>query len=197
MMDHATFIATLVGHLAWPLTVLVVIAVIVWRGHELAKIVRSVRYGDFEVTLQKDVAEARDAAERIRVQRRIEEPETARTDKTRRLAEIDPSVAVIDEWRRLEHAIIRLIQHNGMMRFTTPPKFIDYLGSIGKLLSSEVALYNRLRSIRNSAVHLYFDQSLSTGEALEFGELVELLIGRIEEIRAEPGYITIPTPGDD
>lgn len=83
------------------------------------------------------------------------------------------------------------------MRFTTPSKFVEYLGSIGKLLDSEVALYGRLRSIRNAVVHLYFDQSLSKGEAAEYSDSVELLVDRMNEILAEPGYIDVPRPGKE
>ena len=156
-MSWSVFVTTMVEHLAWPVTVLIVLAVVLRNGRKIAGFVKSVRYGEFEVELHEHVAEARDAAEQIRVQRQSETAERTQPEAFRRLAEIDPSVAVISEWRRLEHAIVKLIQHNGLMRFTTPPKFVEYLGSIGKLLDSEVELYGRLRSIRNSAVHLHFD----------------------------------------
>ena len=67
--------------------------------------------------------------------------------------------------------------------------------SIGKLLDSEVALYGRLRSIRNAAVHFYFDQSLSKGEVAEYIDSVELLVDRMNKILAEPGCIDLPRPG--
>ena len=183
----------MVEHLAWPVTVLIILAVVLRNGRTIAAFVKSVRYGDFEINLHENVSEARDAAEQIRVQRQSELVRT-HPDTIRRLVEIDPSVAVISEWRRLEHAIIKLIQHNGLMRFTTPSKFVEHLGSIGKLLDSEVTLYGHLRSIRNAAVHLYFDQSLSKGEAAEYSGSVDLLVDRINEIIAEPEYIDIPGP---
>lgn len=176
---------------------MIILAVVLRNGRKIAGLIKSIRYGEFEVELHEHVAEARDAAEQIRVQRQSEAAERTQPDAFHRLAEIDPSVAVISEWRRLEHAIVELIQHNGLMRFTTPSKFVEYLGSIGKLLDSEVALYGRLRSIRNAVVHLYFDQSLSKGEAAEYSDSVELLVDRMNEILAEPGYIDVPRPGKE
>ena len=193
-MNWGDFTLSIVEHWAWPITVLIILAVVLRKGKEIAKFVKSVRYGDLEVELKQEVAAAGTTAEEVRIQRG-ETPSDNTNDKTaRRLAEIDPSVAVISEWRRLEHAVIGLIQHNGMMRFTTPRKFIEYLGSIGKLLDAEVVLYKRLNAIRNAAVHLYFDETVSKGQAAEYSDSVGLLIDRIDAIRAEPGYITVPIP---
>lgn len=191
-MDPLTFIAALVGHLIWPVTALVLILVVLRRLPKLAKFIKAVRYRDLELTLREDFSEARALVDQITIQRQQLPAADAPDDKLLQLIEIDPSIAVIHIWRRLEREIIGLMQHNGLMRYTTPVKFFEHLAKLGKLSENDLVLFRKLRDIRNASVHAYPGRSLSPAEVLEFNNFVDLLIATFEAIKAEPGYINIP-----
>lgn len=193
-MDRLTFVASIVGHLAWPLTTLIIAAVVYFRLPKLVRFVKAIRYKDVEVTIREEFAQARSEAERLAIQQEPKPPSEAAEEKALKLAEIDPSIAIIDIWRRLESEIVRLIQHNGLTRFTSPDRFMEYLVSLGKLSQGDILLYRRLRQIRNTSVHAHNHASLSKAEVLEFSNFVELLIGKLNEIAQSPGYLPAPTP---
>lgn len=191
-MDGYTFTAAMVNHLAWPVTILIIVAVLLFRLPWLAKFIKAVKYKDLELTIQEDFLEARVAAEGIVVERHVSQVSGAPTEKIARLVEIDPSIAIIEIWRQLEQQIIKLIQHNGLMRFTNPVKFIEHLAKLGKLNDMDLVLFRKLRDIRNASVHAHEGNSLSKAEVFEFSNFVELLTGKLEAIRHEPGYLNIP-----
>jgi hypothetical protein len=191
-MDQLTFIATIIGHLAWPVTVLVILQIVLFRLPNLAKFIKTIRYKDLEVTLREEFSEARTIAEGIAVEEKPALLPDAQADKIIRLVEIDPSIAIIEIWRRLEQEITELIQHNGLMRFTNPVKFIEQLVKLGKLTDADLLLFRKLREIRNTAVHARARESLSKGEVFEFNNFVELLIEKLDAIKEEPDYVGIP-----
>jgi hypothetical protein len=115
-------------------------------------------------------------------------------EKVLRLADIDTSIAIIEVWRRIEQAIIGLVQHNGLVRFTAPAKFMEHLATLGKLTPGDIALFRKLRDIRNASVHGHDRYVLSKAEVLEFSTFVDLLIGKLDEIKQQPGYIDVPRP---
>jgi hypothetical protein len=191
-MDSRTFIAALVGHLAWPLVTLALISLALFKLPKLARFIKAIRFKDFEVTIRDDFAQARAEAERLIIEQKQPVLPFHIDEKVLRLAEIDPSVAIIDVWRTLEQAIVKLIQHNGLMRFTTPAKFIEHLTTIGKLSHGDLMLFRKLRNIRDISVHADDRNTLSKGEVVEFSNFVALLIEKLEQIRQEPGYINVP-----
>lgn len=194
-MDPYTFIATMTGHLAWPVAMLLVVTFVLFRLRWFAKFIKGVKYKDLELSIREDFTEARVAAEALEAE--LQSPEVSATDtnKVARLVEIDPSIAIIEIWRRLEQNVIKLIQHNGFMRFTTPPRFVEYLTHLGKLSDRELVLYRKLRDIRNASVHTHDDTSaISKAEVFEFNRFAEILTQKLEAIRQEPDYLAMP-PG--
>ena len=199
-MDALTFISNLIRDLAWPVTTLIALIFVIKHAPSLAGFVKAVRFKDFELTLREEFTEARAEAEQVKLEAGgvAAQPETrerAMPDKIKQLVEIDPAIAIIEVWRTLEAEIVSLIQHNAMMRFTTPEKFIQHLVKIGKLTASDWKLYQRLRQIRNTSVHAPH-MSPTLAEVVEFSDFVEVLGRRLKEIKSEPGYITVPMPDD-
>jgi hypothetical protein len=194
-MDVYTFIATMTGHLSWPLATLLIVTIILFRLRWLAKFIKGVKYKDLELSIREDFSEARVAAEVLEAEMQPSDVFVPDTSKVARLMEIDPSIAIIDIWRRLEQNVIRLIQHNGFMRFTTPSRFVEYLTQLGKLSERELVLYRKLRDIRNASVHAHDDTyAIAKAEVFEFNRFAELLMQKLEAIRQEPGYLAMP-PG--
>jgi len=194
------FIASLVSSLAWPVLVGMILLALLRHRENLAgliqiirKYVKTVKVGSIELTLQ----DARQDAEAIAVERG--EPlaaEVPADDRLMRLAQLDPALAVVDVWKELEGAIIKLIQHNGMVRFTNPAHFMKVLADERKITKSELMLYNHLRKIRNEAVHSRDPMALTLAEVLEYRTLVSALVDRLEKLRASREYIDVPMKDD-
>jgi len=144
-----------------------------------------------ELTLRDNLEKARIVAESVEVglvsppsSREREESE----DKVLALAQIDTGVAILKSWQKLESALIRLRQHNGLMRFKTNSSIVQRLFELKKINESDLALFDQLRSIRNAVVHSH-KRYISVAEVMEYDQFVNTLGRRLEEIQAEPGYI--------
>ena len=192
-MDFLTFVSGLIRDLAWPGTTLIALMVVFKCLPILRGFVKSIRYKDFEVTLHEEFAEAREAADKLKIEDVSESyVEEYLADKIFQLAQIDPALAVIEIWRELETKLVKFIQHNGLMRFTTPARVVEHLGNMGRLTDSEVKLYRKLRNIRNASVHSHEPNVLTLGEIMEFRDFSNLLIKKLAQLQEEPGYIDIP-----
>ena len=188
-MSALQFLATIVQALAWPALALFCFLFVVNRSSNLVRFVKSIRYGDIEITLQ----DARREVELLKSQRGVASaPDLEPDDKILRLAEIDPSVAIVEVWKKLEAKITQLIQHNGLIRFTNPDLFIRHLYKLEKISANELELFQRLRKIRNESVHARQRNAPTVAEVIEYRDFVEAFCTRLDQIRKEPGYIDIP-----
>ena len=197
-MDLLTFIANVVGSLAWPVTVGAIVCVL-WRNRrDITRFVKTIKYKDVELTLRDDFEKATDLADGIRATLPPQQeapvlPAPDVDDRLMKIARLDPTLAVLSSWQKLEAKIIQLIQHNGLMRFVSPPSFMRRLRELEKLTPQDIELYDRLRRIRNEAVHAVQIQNrcLSLGEVTEYDKLIDTLVERLEQIRNEHGYVGI------
>lgn len=190
-MNTFAFVASVIGSLAWPITLLIVVILFLKNGSRVAKFVKSIRFKDFELTLRDNLEKARIVAESVEVGL-VSPPSSGERDesedKVLALAQIDTGVAILKSWQKLESALIRMRQHNGLMRFTTNSSIVQRLFESKKINESDLALFNQLRSIRNAVVHSQ-KRSISIAEVVEYDQFVKTLGRRLEEIQAEPGYI--------
>lgn len=202
-MDVLTFISNLVSHLALPVTAIIALRMLLNRAHQIARFVKSVRYKDVEINLRDKFENAKAAVVTIesskpspeKLTRRTTEFKALENDKILHLAQIDSGVAISEIWKNVESTIIKLMQHNGLMRFTRPEMLVAWLESQGKLGSAEVQLFRKLREIRNTAVHGGSEvHPISLAEVVEFKEFSDVFIERIEEIRNESNYLNFPIP---
>mgnify|MGYP003648576918 CR=1 FL=1 len=167
--------------------------IVIYHAPTLARFVKAIRYKDFEVTMREDFNEARLDAEQVKLEIGDAEPINLNpNDKIIQLAKIDRGIAIVEIWKNLEVEITRLIQHNGLMRYTNPFKFVEHLAEVGKITSRDLSLFRNLRKIRNESVHSHNSSELTMAEVLEFRDFVEVLAKRFESIKSEPGYIEVP-----
>jgi hypothetical protein len=192
-VNTLAFIASVIGSLAWPVTLLIVILILLRNGTQLAKFVKTIRFKDFELTLRSEFEKARTIAEEIEVGLALPPVRGEREeseDKVLALAQIDPGVAVLKSWQKLEEKLTSLIQHNGLIRVLNRESFVDRLVQLNKISATEKLLFERLRIIRDIVVHGSKDgRSMSVAEVVEYDQLVDTLVRRLQQIQEEPGYI--------
>ncbi len=194
-MDILTFIASITGTLAWPITTLIALVVFIKKGSQIARVIKSIRYKDFELNLREDFAAAKEIVYQIQTEDQSNKSlSSSSMDELYQLANIDPSLAIFKTWQKLEAKITQLIQHNGLIRFTNPRKFIVRLLELEKITKDEVELFSRLQHIRNNVVHPSHsgkEPKLTIAEVVEYKDFVDTFIERLEAIRQEDGYINV------
>lgn len=195
-MNFYALIASLVSSLAWPALIAWIIWLLLRGGYRLdgliqtiRKYVKSVKVGSVELTLQ----DARKEAEEVAAEQGESLGEAAPpAGEAAILTETAPAYMVLEIWKLLETEIVRLQQHNGLVRFTTPSSFMKLLRDKKKITDSEYRLFMTLREIRNQVVHSREPQPITPTEVVEYRTFVATLIRRFEKLKEELGYIDLP-----
>lgn len=201
-MDALTFIASIIRDVSTPAAALIALWIIFSRMPKLSKFINTIKFKDIEVNLRGEIEKAKDEAviltsiSPVKNESLTTEHVSEFDIKIIKLANIDPKTAIFEIWKHLESSIIRLMQHNGLIRFTRPDKFIRWLENHGKIAGSQVDLFLRLRRIRNEVVHALPDDppNISISDVLEYKDLADLLIQTLESIQNEEGYLDYPIP---
>jgi hypothetical protein len=201
-MDVLTFISSIIRDLSTPISALIALCILLGKAPALSKLFKSIKFKDIELNLREELEKAKNEALSIQSEETPEsgtlqtEPVSEFDKKIIQLANIDPKAAIFELWKQLESSVIKLIQHNGLIRFTRPDKFIRWLGSQGKISDNEVDLFLRLKTIRNQVVHASMDDNpkITMLDVLEFKDLASLFIKRLESIKNEDGYLNYPIP---
>lgn len=185
-MNWLAFIASLVKSLAWP----ALIAWAVWfffkRGVTLTAFIENVRQyfktvkvGGVELTFQDARLEAEAVAAEVG-QPPIAQPPDARIVE---LSNQSSGLAVIEIWKPLELKIRELMFAAQAKRTTPQVGFVRNLYDAGLISENDLKFYDRLRMIRNEAVHSPIPQSLTLAEIAEFKSWVDTFVVRLEQLK--------------
>lgn len=101
-------------------------------------------------------------------------------DLVYRLAPISPRAAVTESWRTVEHALMELAQRVRLDERQSLGGVIKELSSSGHLPRATVEILNRLRTLRNEAVHRR-EMELTVQEALEYADLARQVSLRLKQ----------------
>ena len=102
-MDWKTFIADLIGSVAWPAALVVIVFLFRQEGRDLISRTASVKHGDTEVKFRAILSDLVDGGT-------FSEAEDSRKSDDQqlrtllRLAELSPKHAVLDAWNQVESA---------------------------------------------------------------------------------------------
>jgi hypothetical protein len=157
-MDWKTFIAEIVGSLAWP------IAIIVWwfRSEIRALVPRltRLRHNDTEIEFAQDVQRLRQEAEREQTlalpaptTQATPDPELVRLQE---IAAISPRAAIVEAWTDVERASADAVRRLAIpvdQNLRTPMRFISML-SASHIDPPRMRQIEELRRLRNEAAHL-------------------------------------------
>jgi len=187
-----TWLAQLAASVTWPIVTLLIVFSAFYNKEKFAEIIKTIKFGDLEVVLRENVKEASEIAAEIEntsptlITKKEIIPEDER-NVILQLAEIDPASAIVKCWKKLESKIQEVRQFHGLVRFTNPIRFMQLLYRRERITHQEYELYNRLRTVRNQAAHMYHtDSGISDVEVQEYLNSVETLVQRLEHARREP-----------
>ena len=166
-MDWKSFIAEVIGHMAWPVAFIVTITILKEPIVKLLSLVSRLKYKDLDIEFSKAVKELRKEAEKLT-------PDIESKDKDSKsivqLAELAPRAAVIEAWRRLEAEAIEALERAD----AKTPGIKLRSGTVWRALLNEKLIdqnrYNmimELSSLRNTAVHAD-EFSFNTDDAIDY-----------------------------
>lgn len=174
-MDWLTFIAQLVTALAWPLSL--VVAALLFRKPliELIPALRRLRFKEFELEFGRELLEAERRAIIIRpspVTQQVDR--TAVPERLQQIAAVSPAAAIIESWRDLEAAAADATARRGISVVGGSWQLFEALKSQGVLNSTQAAILDNLRNLRNKAVHAP-EGNLAVEQALRYAEIATMM----------------------
>ncbi len=185
-MSILEFISSLINSLAWPISIIIIL--IFFRKY-IIKIIPSIekfKYKDFEVEFAKTIKELMDnsKADIESIPQKDNEKLITREDKLFGLLEISPRSAIIESWLLVETAASNALQKKDpeMVKKTymvAPLRLGQYLNRFQIINGNQLNTYNKLREIRNKAVHIG-DAQFNLSEVSEYIKLSVMLANQIE-----------------
>lgn len=168
-MDGYTFVSKLVDALVWP-------GIILFVGFkfrdEFSAILKSItKFKGPGFELERDLQQAKEIADQQKIPE-VQVPQKRRIENSQGVNEIadSPIGAVLASWVQIETQLKLLNPSDRGFRPQLPPETPPSL----------VALFDRLRLIRNKVAH--GDQTVTEAEAREFVTLAQRLLAALQEI---------------
>ncbi|MER9190241.1 hypothetical protein [Mesorhizobium australicum] len=182
-MDYLTLLVNLIGAIAWPVALVVVMLVFRKQLVKLAGRVRAVSGpAGISATFADELEKAREAVEQTSPSaRQLERPALEISDPYLELAKAYPEAAIMNSYKELEAFLADAMGANS--RVVSPTILMTVLYNKQEIPSELFDLFQRVRNARNLAVHS--SARLTTGEAIEFRALVGSLIEAIRPLAAK------------
>lgn len=177
-MDWLTFVASVIGSLAWPATLL---AVVLTLRNPIAKLLpdlKKLKYKDLEVDfgkglerVEKQLDEVASAAPAAIEQQSEVQPEPlpkTRKELVAKIADLSPSAAILESWKNVERTLDFYLASRGIERPLSSQSIAGHLDYDPNFPPQLVSAYQELRLLRNRAVHER--GAISAAHAREFDE---------------------------
>lgn len=178
-MDWLSFIASVVGSLAWPGAVVCVALLLRRELKGLLPFLRKLKAGPVEAEFERELKEVNASLPSTRP--RLLEGRS----QLLQLAELSPRAAVLEAWRGVESASRRAaLQHasgSPVPDVSSPLRAINLLAQRKLISGEEIALFHDLRGLRNQATHAP-DFSPSFDSVSSYLQLAGSLQARLEQL---------------
>ena len=182
-MDWLEFFASLISSLAWPITLL--LAVFLLRGYlsTLFPFIERLKYKDFEIEFRKSLQELTEKSREALPAIQAVEMEAAGISRDRlySLTEISPRSAILEAWLQVESAAAAALQASEptfASKPMAPLRLGEALNRRQIINRAQLEIFNRLRDLRNKAVHVG-DAVFKPDEVAEYIELATSLSSQI------------------
>ncbi len=191
------WLAKLAAAVTWPIATLTIFFVLFRNRRSVAELIKSIKWGKWEVIFRDNIDKLGELSNivlsshpkefRIQYSKGAEATATSEFDDILGIAKFDPTRAMLECWKKLEAKLLELRQYHGLMSYISNARFVNLLEKNGRISAQEVELFNRLRQIRNSLVHIEapYDK-IDVDEVFEYFRAVKTLIARLAETKHEP-----------
>lgn len=181
-MDILTFLSNVIGALAWPASLLVVVTILRRPIAELIPGLRRLKYKDLEVDfgkeLQKieavlDTIEDAKQNDKLPIEVQSEALPKTRAELLERITELSPNAAILESWRNVERTLDFYFSSRGIERPPSGRTILGHLDYDPNFPPQLVSAYQELRMLRNRAAH--DQENLTEAHAREFSALADRL----------------------
>ncbi|MBK7674222.1 MAG: hypothetical protein IPJ27_05345 [Candidatus Accumulibacter sp.] len=182
-MDFLTFLATIVGSLAWPVSLLMALLMLRRPITELLPSLRRLRYKELEVDFGKELEKIEAVMDTVeeKTQHKGElpvevQPEPlpkTRTELLEKIANLSPNAAILESWRNVERTLDFYFSSRGIERPRSGQTILGQLDYDPNFPRQLVSAYQELRLLRNRAAH--DRENLTAEHAKEFSGLADRL----------------------
>lgn len=161
-MDVLTFLSKVVEAIAWPGTVIILLAIMRKELPAIAKSLSRLKYKDIELEFGAATQAIADEVKQAVPPSEKEislfgHPQGAAQAKLEAIAELAPRAAILEAWLQVEAAAADVIRTKGLASpssFPGPLRLREGLQKGGILNARQVAIFEQLRTLRNEAVHV-------------------------------------------
>ena len=188
-MDILTFLATIIGALAWPAAVVIVVMLLRRPLTELIPAITQLKYKEFEISFKKQLEEVEEKFESLPEggPKAGPSPEISpeplpktHGELLERLTELSPTVAILESWRNVERTMDLYFKSKGIERPKSWQTIMGHLDYDPNFPPKLIAAYQELRLLRNRAAHDRGNQT--AGDAKKFSELADRLTYALIEV---------------
>jgi hypothetical protein len=180
-MDALTFAAEITKASAWPTAVVLIALMIRKPVTELLPFLRTLKYKGIELEFSRELAQLKsDASENESASSQKPEPasSSAQNQRLLKLASISTRAAVLEAWAELESVAVAVASAMSNDVFKNHLALGSYLLQCKVISEKQLAVFNRLRALRNMAAQA-IDLNLSETEARTYVELASALAAHI------------------
>jgi hypothetical protein len=180
-MNVAEFLIELLGKLAWPICVIILVLMLRKELAGLIEKLRSLKYKDLSLEFDQKLENAKKEAKRAKVTDVFEDLSKDKIEYYEELCQLSPRAAVLESWLQVETVAERILRKHGeeYHRRALNPLLVKMVTIIG-MAEWESSLYDALRKLRNAVVHQENAQ-ISREVAMEYAKLALGLASRIEK----------------
>jgi len=183
-MDILSFVAAIIGHVAWPVTAIVFGVILRQPLLALLPALTKIKYKNFEVAFGRELERVEAKLDKAAPkQLDIKEkhpalPESAALPQTHaelvdRIASLSPRAAILESWWNVEAVLGAYFSSKGIREPVSGQTVLAYLKADAKFPRELLSAYQELRLLRNRAAHS--GDELTKEQAQEFDELAARL----------------------
>lgn len=186
-MDWLQFLSSVIGSLAWPLVVLVLLVLLRRHLGPLAGRLEELSLpGGAKAKFKEQLESGRQSAETVALDapNAIERPVSPAMDGTfLELAKNYPDAAISQAWKEVEDVLLEIrgrlpdVQERSNLN-----SVVRRLKERGLIDGAAEKLFLNLRQARNTAVHAGKSARITTGEAVEYRDQVRVLLSLFRSV---------------
>ena len=183
-MDWLTFTSKVLEALAWPISSIVLVALLRGEISKLAPFLKKLKAGPLEAEFEREIKELKASTDQTPAEERQPAADPASKSFLLQLAELHPRSAILEAWVRVEAAARAALaskeQTHELSTYQPAARLAEALVQREVFAQGQVTLFHELRRLRNDVAHSP-DLSPTLDSVRNYIELATYLQGWLED----------------
>ncbi len=179
-MDWLTFISKIIESSIWPVAAIIIIFIVKDSLPLLFKQIKQLKYKDLLIDFSSEIDSLKAEVKKVPIfSSDFEQKDNERYENLKELSKLSPRAVLLESWIKVEKSFKNLcdrhkdkIPTSGGYRKPMPIKALE----VEDVVKSEVVtLFNKLRYVRNQAIHAS-DFAIQPDKAIEYSKIADILV---------------------